>query len=60
MLASSDKLGGGCTDREADAHPRNLKRIAMAAKMQHAMTAANANDETALCEDHADLPRFRP
>ena len=52
--------GGRCADREADAHPGDLERITMAMEVQNAVTAADADDEPALGEDHPDRCRYLP
>ena len=56
---SSNKLGGRGPDREADAHARYGERIALAAQHQHALTAADSDDEPALGKDNRNLAGFR-
>jgi hypothetical protein len=56
----SDQLGCRGSDREADAHARYGEWIVLASEGQHALAAADPDDEPALREYDGDLTGFGP
>jgi formate dehydrogenase subunit delta len=56
----SDQLGCRGSDREADAHARCGEWIALASEGQHALAAADPDDESAFREHDGNLTGFGP
>jgi hypothetical protein len=58
IQGAPDEFGGGRPNRGTDAHPGHREGIVMTSESQHAVAAADANDEAAFCKYHANRTGF--